>query len=80
MRRTRAIRESLAAVGLLLGLLYLVAHCSGCGLLPGDAVSAEELAYRTALLRCVDKAATLAESKACRADVDARVLHRDGGS
>jgi hypothetical protein len=54
-------REAVALVGFAL----LVAHCAGC------APSAES-AYGAALLRCVDKATTLADSRACRRDVDAK--------
>ncbi len=40
---------------------------------PGSAhEAAAEAAYAGELLRCVDKATTLAESKACRAEVDRR--------
>lgn len=35
--------------------------------------AASEAAYTAELLRCVDKASTLAESKACRADVNAKL-------
>lgn len=61
-------------VALLFGLLiaYLViSQLWGCA-------SAED-AYRAELLRCVDKARTLPESKACRASVDARWGISDGG-
>ena len=34
---------------------------------------AAEAAYTAELLRCVDKATTLHESKACRADVDRKL-------
>jgi hypothetical protein len=39
-----------------------------------------EATYTTALLRCVDKSETLAESKACRALVDSQFgVTKDGG-
>lgn len=41
--------------------------------------SSAETRYTTALLLCVEKAQTLAESKACRAGVDAR-FGVDGGA
>ena len=50
MRRTRAIRESLAAVGLLLGLLYLVAHCSGCAQTSADKARALAVATEHAAI------------------------------
>jgi hypothetical protein len=37
---------------------------------PTEAQVATEAAYGAALLKCVDEAKTLAESKACRAKVD----------
>jgi hypothetical protein len=48
------------------------------------AATAAESAYTADLLRCVDKAATLAESRACREVVDAKwgithVRTKDGG-
>lgn len=47
------------------------------------AQAAAEGAYGAALLKCVDEANTLAESKACRARVDAEwgvtVVGKDGG-
>ncbi len=43
------------------------------------AQNAAEGAYGAELARCVDKATTLAESKACRADVDRR-WGVDGGT
>lgn len=80
MRRTIAIRQFVAAALALFAVLWLVAHCAGCGLLPGDSTTDAELAYRASLLRCVDKAATLAESKACRRRVDLEYLTQDGGA
>lgn len=80
MRRTIAIRQTVAAAGFLLLALWLIGHCTGCGVLPGDSTSDAELAYRASLLRCVDRAATLAESKACRRRVDLEYLTQDGGA
>jgi hypothetical protein len=48
-------------------------------LLCGCAASLEG-SYTAALLRCVDKSETLAESKACRASVDAQYNVKDGGA
>jgi hypothetical protein len=69
-RKAIAVRQFVASGLVLFALLFVVGHCSGCGWLPGDDASEAELAYRAALLRCVDKATTLAESKACRKQVD----------
>ena len=77
MNRTLAIRQFVAVSLALFAALYVLGHCVGCGL-PGDSTADTELAYRAALLRCVDKARTLAESKACRRGVDAEFL-TDGG-
>lgn len=80
MRRQLAIRQSLAAVGFLLLLGFLAATLTRCASLPGADVSDTELAYRASLLRCVDKAKTLAESKACRHEADLKYLALDGGA
>ncbi len=78
-RRAHGVRQFLAVAGLLLVVLWAVSHLR-CHLLPAGDVSSEELAYRGALLRCVDKATTLAESKACRREVDATLgVNQDGG-
>lgn len=55
-------------------LLFVGAVLLVCRVLAGctaPAKAAAETAYGASLLRCVDQAATLAESKACRARVDA---------
>lgn len=71
----------LIAVGFgLLGFLA-IAKCTACGT---PAQDASEAAYTAALLRCVDKAETLAESRMCRRTVDAQwgiteVVAKDGG-
>jgi hypothetical protein len=70
-------RETLAAAIALVVMFAALGYCSGCAWLPGDDASDAELRYRAALLRCVDKATTLAESKACRKQVDAETF---GGS
>lgn len=72
-------RETLVAMLVLVAVYGAIAHCTGC-VLPGDATSNAELEYRAALLRCVDKAKTLPESKACRSQVDGEYLARDGGA
>ncbi len=54
-----------------IALIRIVTACT-------PAQSAESL-YSGALLRCVDKSETLAESKACRAQVNAQ-FGVDGGS
>ncbi len=67
-------RATIVAIAVLLAFYACVAYpSSGCWL-PGDDASNAELAYRAALLRCVDKATTLAESKACRKQVDAETF------
>ena len=72
-------RETVVAVVLLLAFYACVAHVTGCGWLPGDTTTQAELAYRAELLRCVDAATTLAESKACRKSADAK-WNVDGGA
>ena len=60
-----------------LASLVFIVGCSDCA---GKAVPvATETAYTAELLRCVDKATTLAESKACRAHVDEVFGVKDGG-
>lgn len=61
----------------------VVAHCVGCG--PTQAAKdAAETAYTAELLRCVDTASTLEESRTCRKGVNARwgvveTVAKDGG-
>ncbi len=60
------------------------AHCIGCKSPTTSAQAAAEGAYGAELVRCVDAATTLAESKACRATVDAKwgvvqTAAKDGG-
>lgn len=66
-------KENVVAVFLAGVLLLAVAHCSGC--VSGGA----EAAYTAAQLRCVDQAQTLAESRACRAEVDRQWGLADAG-
>lgn len=65
----------------LFGLATVIANCKTPS--PTQAQIAAEGAYGAELLRCVDAAKTLAESKACRAVVDAKwgvvQTARDGG-
>lgn len=81
-------RDVVSTVGMVLALFALgaiVSHCVGCGpRQPTAAQVAAEAAYGAALLQCVDQAKTLAESKACRARVDAewgvvQTPSKDGG-
>lgn len=63
-------------------LLFTVESCKGSQ--PTEAQVATEAAYGAALLKCVDEAKTLAESKACRAKVDeawgiSTAFRRDAG-
>lgn len=65
----RSLRETVAFVAVVLVAVLGLAMCRP----PGSAgEAAAEAAYAGELLRCVDKATTLAESKACRAEVDRR--------
>ncbi len=73
-RKSIAIRQTIALGGLLLVALFLVAKCTGC------VAGAAEAAYTAALVRCVDKAETLSESRACRSAVDAKWGLKDAGS
>lgn len=67
------IRKAIAPALFLCALGYIVFRCLGCAARqPGDLPAycySEEL-YTAALLRCVDKASTLAESQMCRQQVD----------
>lgn len=63
----------LACALALFAVLFLVGHCVGCA-------ASAEATYTAEHLRCVDKSATLAESRACRAGVDMRWgIVRDAG-
>jgi hypothetical protein len=68
-----SVRETIVAGCLLVLLFGIVAHCAGCSpaAKPTPAQVAAEASYGAALLACVEQATTLAESKACRATVDA---------
>ncbi|HVG83522.1 MAG TPA: hypothetical protein VM820_03355 [Vicinamibacterales bacterium] len=76
---------SLAGLVLFLFALAMVVGTSGCKPVtqPTAAQAAAEGAYGAALVQCVDQAKTLAESKSCRAQVDAEwgvvQVGRDGG-
>lgn len=67
----------------ILMLTLAFAACSGSSADKDAATKAAKVAveatYTAELVRCVDKATTLAESKACRAQVDAK-FGVDGGS
>ena len=79
-RKKFAIRQFVATGLAVFALLFIVGHCTGCAQLPGDDASDAELQYRAMLLRCVDKAKTLPESKACRKQVDESLgVNQDGG-
>ena len=79
-RRRLALRQFVATGLAVFALLFVVSRCTGCAQLPGDEASDAELAYRAKLLRCVDKAKTLPESKACRKSVDDSLgVNQDGG-
>jgi len=67
--------------GFALGVTVSAAVVLACT--PAATPAAAEAAFTADLLHCVDKAATLAESKACRAEVHQRwgivETLRDGG-
>ena len=56
------------ALSLACGLASATAHAACTPRTPAQA----EAAYTAELLRCVDRAETLAQSRACRAEVDRR--------
>ncbi len=61
-----------------LGLFVLLGALAACS--PAATAEAD---YTARLMRCVDKAETLAESKSCRAGVDTKLgvnQKKDGGS
>jgi hypothetical protein len=68
------MRSTLPFALCLFALGCIVGHCVGCTAPPQATTAAQaaaEGAYSAALLRCVDEAKTLAESRACRAKVNA---------
>ena len=78
-------RDFWSTLGMILALYalgFIVGHLTGCKPSQLGATAAES-AYTGELLRCVDNANTLAESRACRADVDLRwgivSVGKDGG-
>ncbi len=67
------MKDTTSTLGLALTLFLggiILGHCVGChgAMSPSEA----EAAYTAQLLKCVDDARTLAESKACRQRVDAQ--------
>lgn len=52
-------------------------QCLGCASLKSS--GGIEAAYTAALVRCVDKATTITESRACRAEVDRAYGVKDAG-
>lgn len=77
LRNTLAFALFLFAVGCCVG------HAAGCKPPQTIEQAAAEGAYGAALLRCVDEATTLQESKACRERVDREwgitQIGKDGG-
>lgn len=78
------MKHGLAFALFLYGVGSAFGHATGCQPVPlTHAQAAAEGAYGAALLKCVDDARTLAESKACRARVDSEwhvvQTARDGG-
>lgn len=65
-----SVRETVAVCLFLGAALVIVMHCAGCHLFRDASPAAAEAAYGGQLLECIDKSSTLAESKACRAEVD----------
>lgn len=68
-----------------LAMLWLGAvgvHCAACASPSQAGASAAEVTYTGELLRCVDDAKTLAESRACRQRVDAKwqITEREAGA
>lgn len=80
-----AMLAEVVTVGLaFLAFVFALHLCTGCSSpQPTAAQVAAEGAYGAALLKCVDDAKTLQESKACRARVDAEwgitQTAKDGG-
>jgi hypothetical protein len=65
----RRLGESCAFTLMLMACAFAFANFAQCQ--PRHVETAAEIAYGAALMRCVDEAKTLAESKSCRARVDA---------
>ena len=63
------VRETVAAAALVALVAAGASYCTGCS--PRTPAQAEA-AYTAELLRCVDQAHTLAESRACREGVNKR--------
>jgi hypothetical protein len=72
---------ALALALVAIAALFSFGHC-GCRGPEQAGATAAESAYTGALLRCVDDARTLAESRACRQRVDAEwgITEREAGA
>lgn len=77
------MRTALGLIGLALLVCWLVLHATGCPapepLTPQEKAHVADTTFGKEMLRCVDKAETLEESKACRAAVRER-WGVDGGA
>jgi hypothetical protein len=76
------VKEPVAFTAVVVASCAIMYAFSACA--PATSPAATEAAYTAELLRCVDKSATLAESKACRRNVNAKwgivETVRDGGA
>lgn len=82
--RWAMFREVAIVAMAFVALVFALHMCVGCSPRAAGATAAES-AYTADLLRCVDEARTLAESRKCREGVDAKwgvaqTVRKDGGT
>ena len=67
-------RETVVAIVLLCGVYATLAHCTSCSapMTPQEKAHVANETYAAEQVACVEKSATIVESRACRADVRAR--------
>lgn len=82
-RRTLAIRQFVAAALALLGVLFLVAKCTGCAQAPRAVGALDTVAYERELDECLKEgraAKSLTVYTQCANEADKRHGVKDGGS
>ncbi len=78
MRSKMDVRTFVAAGFALFAVLSIVNHCTGCAASPAEKAAAADSTYAVEQLACVERSATIEESRACRAKVRER-WHVDAG-
>lgn len=76
------VREAFTVALAFVALLFVLRLCSGCKSPEQAGATAAESAYGAQLLRCVDQATTLEESRACRKRVNLEwgIVEKEAGA